>query len=523
MRLFYDCEVRFMAKKLVAVIDVGSLTARLKIFELSLKKKPKEIETVRKYTSLGTQSYRAGAILPAQVNEICDCLNSFEIKCREYKVSRVFCVATSALRDAGNRDVVLEQIKIRTGFNINVLDNSMERYYHNMAVKEVMPDFNELVMKGTMILDIGAGSMQATVYDKSEFIFSQNTVLGSLRISEMLSDLEKRTTHYEDVLEEFIAQDLDDYHAVEPKGITYCSLIAFGGEMGFIKQLAGENSHENCVLDKKSFLKVYDYLINTRPTDLTLNDSIPSDISPLLLPTALMIRNMLEYTGLDRVYLPNASLSDGVVYSYAYKTMEYKPIIDPVSDLISAARNIAKRYRSDKKHIDFVEKAALEIFDASEKITGLNSRERLLLQLSAILHEVGKFVHAKNHNDAAHSLIRYTELIGLNSSELDIIGLVVKLYPRENGYDDPYYSYLSSDKKVIVSKLTAILRIADAMDASHRQKVKKLSMHVQFNEMTINCDTTKDMSFEEWSFERRGELFEEVVGIKPQIKIRRLV
>ena len=164
-----------MAKKLVAVIDVGSLTARLKIFELSSKKRPKEIETVRKYTTIGTQALRSGALQTEQINVICDCLNSFEVKCREYKVSRIFCVATSALRDAGNRDVVLEQIKIKTGFKVDVLDNSMERYYQNLAVKETMPDFKDIVSQGTMILDIGAGSMQATVYDKSEFIFSQNT------------------------------------------------------------------------------------------------------------------------------------------------------------------------------------------------------------------------------------------------------------------------------------------------------------------------------------------------------------
>ena len=512
-----------MAKKLVAVIDIGSLTARLKIFELGQKKRPKEIETIRKYISLGTQAFRTKALQTEQTNSICECLRSFEVKCREYKVSRIFCVATSALRDAKNREVVLEQIKIKTGFRVEVLDNSMERFYQNIAVKETMPDFKDIVEHGTMILDIGAGSMQATVYDKSEFIFSQNTVLGSLRISEMLSDLQKKTTHYEDVLEEFIAQDLDDYHAVEPKGITYKSLIAFGGETGFIKLLAGKGFSDYVVLSKKEFMKVYEYLLHTRPTDLTLNDSIPSSIAPLLLPAALIVRNMLEYTGLDEIYFPTASLSDGVVYSYAVKNMEYKPAIDPLSDLISGARNIAKRYRTDRKHIEFVEKAALEIFDASLKYTGLKPRERFLLQLSAILHEVGKFVQAKSHNDAAHYLINYTELIGLDNNELDIVGLVVKLYPRENPYEDPFYGNLPSEKKVLVSKLTAILRIADAMDSSHRQKIDKFSAHIQGDELSIVCNTTNDCSFEKWSFDHRSDLFEEIIGIKAILKIRRQV
>ena len=116
-----------MAKKTVAVIDVGSITARLKIFEIGSKGKPKEIDAVRKITSLGTRSYRSGVIESSEMDELCNCLYDFELKCREYQVSRIFCVATSAFRNAGNKDVVIEQIRIRTGFRIEILDNSMER------------------------------------------------------------------------------------------------------------------------------------------------------------------------------------------------------------------------------------------------------------------------------------------------------------------------------------------------------------------------------------------------------------
>lgn len=510
-----------MAKKLVAVIDIGSLTARLKIFEIDSKGNPKTIETVRRFTMIGAESYRSGNIDTAQLNAVCECLNMFDIKCKEYKVSRVFCVATSAFREAGNRDVIIEQIKIRTGFRIEVLDNSMERFYQNIAVKEVIPGFKDIVNDGTMIVDIGSSTVQATVYDKSEFVFSQNMELGSLKIYEMLSDVSTRTTHYEEVLEEYIAQDLDDYHNVEPKGITYKSFIAFGGELGSIKSLAGFAYNDSCIMSKDQFNKVYEYLLKTRPSDLTLNDKIPAHIAPLLLPAALIIRNMLEYTGVSEIYFPHASLSDGIIFDYCNKELGYKLAVDTSEELVRAAKNVAKRYKSSKKHIDFVEKTALEIFDASSKLSGMKKRDRLLLQLSAILHEVGKFVHAKDHNNAAYSLIEYTDLIGLNSDELDTIATVVRLYPSSNPYDDYNYQNLPANKKVLVSKLTAMLRIADALDSSHRQKVKSLSANLQPDRLYVLCDSVNDMSFEEWSFEHRSDLFEEVIGVKPQLRVRR--
>lgn len=510
-----------MAKKLLAVIDIGSLTARLKIFEIGSNGKPKEVEAVRKFTGLGTQSYSSGIIQTNQVDELCKCLKMFDEKCKEYRVARVFCVATSAFRDASNAEVVIEKVRTRTGFKIHVLDNSMERYYQTLAVQALYPDFASMIADGTMMLDIGSGSIQASVYDKSEFIFSQNLLLGSLRIAGMLADLQNKTTHYEEVIEEFISQDFEDYHAVEPKGITYKNLIAFSGEMGYIKKLAGYDSMDSAVVRKEEFLKAYDYLLKTRPADLTLNDNIPSMIAPLLLPTALLIKNMLEYTGVDTIYLPHASLSDGIIYYYCVKAHSFKPEISPDSYLISASRHIAKRYRSSKKHIEYVEQTALKFFDETRKISGLGSRDRLLLQVAVSLHEIGKFVHSRNHSEAAYSIIKNTNLMGLDHDEINMVAIIVRLYPRSNPYDSYYYSLLPSDRKVIVSKLTSILKIADALDASHKEKGDNIQCKIKDGEFVITCDTSEDMSFEKWAFENRCNMFEDVMGIKPVLKTRR--
>ena len=509
-----------MAKKLVAVVDIGSLTARIKIFEIGANGVPKTIETIRKFTSIGAKSVD-GFIPPEQVDELCSCLQGFTLKCKEYRIHKVIAVATSAFRDAVNRDIVIEQIRARTGFKIEILDTSMECFYQNLAVRESYPDFEKMISEGTMLLDIGSRSMQATVYDKSEFIFSQNMVLGSLRISGMLSTLQNRTTHYSDVLEEFIAQDLNDYHAVEPKGITYKHLIAFSGEMSFIRRLAGYDAFEECTLTKDQFMKVYDYLIKTRPTDLTFNQNIPAHIAPLLLPVTMIIKDMLDYTGVDQVYMPHASLSDGIVYNYCHEHFGMRLVIPPSQDLVSGARNIAKRYRCDKKHIEFVEKRSLEIFDCIQKFAGLESRERLLLQMAAILHEIGKFVKEQNHNEAAYSLIESTDFIGLTADELNTIAYIVRLYPMDKPYANYSFRNLPSKKKVTISKLTAILRIADSLDASHTEKIKNMSVTLYPDRLHISCEARADMSFEEWAFEHRCDLFEEVMGIEARLRVRR--
>lgn len=514
-----------MSKKtLLAVIDLGSLSLRLKIFELGEKgSTPKEIESVRKYMSFGSKAYKEGIIPPSAVNELVEVLSGFAAKMKEYKIKEVECVATSAFREASNRAMVIEQIRVQTGIHVKVLDNAQERYLHNLAVKESQPDFAELVSEGTMVLDIGSGSMQATLYDKSDLVFSQNTKLGSLRISEMLSDLAKQTTHYTEVLEEYISRDLAEYYAIEPKNVNYRNLVVFGSDMGFIKALAGESPREYCYLSLERFDALLNDLLHISPEQLARKLDITPSTAPLLLPTALMIKKMVDYMGVDGVHMPDASLTEGVMYHYAWSHGHYNLVIDPERDLISAARHVAKRYKSEKKHITFVENAAMVVFDATKKLHGMGSRERMLLRLSALLHEVGKFINISNPSPSTYSIIDRTELIGLSDRERKIVALVGRYYADPMFYQDARYAEVPTEDQVLLSKLAAILRLSDALDGSHKQKLLDLSANITPEGLVISGDTMYDMTYDKWFFENHTDLFSQFFSMKAFLRVRRQI
>ena len=509
------------SKRTVAVIDMGSLSVRLKIYQLVRKEIPCEIESLRRFFAIGAETYRYGEISEDRVIELCEILSGFVIKMKEYKIQESICVATSAYREAKNRDFVMEQIRLKTGLEVVILDNSQERYCHTLAVKEMMESFEQIIKTGTMILDIGAGSIQTTVYDKSEFVFSQNMLLGSLRVSELLSDLEKQTPHYREVLEEFISHDLDDYHAVEPKGIDYKSMIAFGSDIGFIKVLAGFSPREYCFMTARKFYEVFDYLTKTQPSELVMKRNISASTATLLYPTALIIKKMIESTGLDGIHMPAASLCDGLIFQYAYDHFGYLPKSDPFRDSISAARHIGRRYRYDRKHTEQVERFALAIFDATRKIHSLGERERLLLQLTVILHEIGKYISVSNHNTRTYHIIQTSEIIGIDARERELIACAARFYTESDIQADKYFQYLSKEQRLIVSKLSAILRVADSLDASHKQKIKTISVLPQKDALVVICDALHDLTYEKWAFDTKTGLFRQVFGMEPVLKPRR--
>lgn len=514
-----------MSKKtLLAVIDLGSLSLRLKIFELGDKNNaPKEIESVRKYMAFVSKAYTEGIIPPEMVSELVEVLSGFAQKIKEYKIKEVVCVATSAFREASNRAMVIEQIRVQTGIQVRVLDNAQERYLHNLAVKESQPDFAQLVTEGTMVLDIGSGSMQATLYDKSDLVFSQNTKLGSLRISEMLSDLAKQTAHYTEVLEEYISQDLAEYHAIEPKNIQYKNLVVFGSDMGFIKALAGESPREYCYLSLERFNDIVNALLHKSPERLARELDITPSTAPLLLPTALMIKKMVDYMGVDGVHMPDASLTEGAMYHYAWQHGHYNLVLDPERDLISAARHVAKRYKSEKKHIVFVENAAMAVFDATKKLHGMGDRERTLLRLSALMHELGKFINISNPSPSTYSIIDRTELIGLSDQERKIVALVGRYYTDPLFYQDSRYAEISTEDQVLVSKLTALLRMSDALDGSHKQKLHDITASLTSEGLVISGDTMYDMTYDKWFFDNHTDLFSQFFSVKAFLRVRRQI
>ena len=81
------------------------------------------------------------------------------------------------------------------------------------------------------------------------------------------------------------------------------------------------------------------------------------------------------------------------------------------------------------------------------------------------------------------------------------------------------------DKKtyLLVEKLASIFRIANALDASHRQKIEKIKMDIHEEKLTVLVTSMADMTMEKSMFQSNIELFQEVFGMTVEFKVRRNV
>lgn len=190
-----------------AAIYIGSYEVSLKIFELSGKKKIREIDHIRTRLELGRDTYHSGVIGYDLVEELCDILSDFARIMQGYRVREYRAYAGIVVKEAKNMLFILDQIKTRTGLDVGILSNSERRFltYKSVAAKS---GFEKMTKDSAAVIDVGGGSIQITLFIHGRVVTTQHLAIGTMRLMEMLYDIEHNFLHLEPQLEELVDKEL---------------------------------------------------------------------------------------------------------------------------------------------------------------------------------------------------------------------------------------------------------------------------------------------------------------------------
>lgn len=500
-----------MASVTFAAIDVGSNELSMKIYELSRQRGIRELNYVRHKLSLGTETYTKGFICYQTIDEICRTLNDFKRIMADFGVEHQQAYTTSALREADNCHIILDQIKIQTGFNVLPLSNSEARFLYFKGMLSREPSFEKLIQEGTLVVDIGAGSIQLSLFDNSKLQLTQNLLLGSSRIQELLQAMQEEAYDFRTLIEEYIEKDLLIFNKLNLHSTVIRHILVVGEMIPEtyyeIKKLRPEF---NGILQKK-------WLIKNK-----LIKELFGKQTRLLLPTVLLCHKIAVLADCHDIHLSDLNLCDGIVAEYAEKKLKLSLRHNFTEDILSSSLNIAKRYCVDLEHVKNVQTLALQIFDRIRKLHGLGKRERLLLQIGVILHNCGAYINETHSRECSYHIILSTEIIGISHKERVMVANMV----RYNDSSIPSFESMkeedfTKEDYITIVKLNAILKTANVLDKSNRQKIKKVDVTLHDGILTITADTMADITLEKGLFHKKADVFEEVFGIRPQLRQKR--
>lgn len=521
-----------MAVRTFAAIDVGSFELEMGIYEISYKTGIRCVDHIRHVIALGKDTYSAGKISYELVEEMCQILENFARIMKTYRVKDYRAYATSAMREARNNQIILEQIRVRTGLDVRIISNSEQRFISYKAIAAKAGEFNKIIQKGTAIIDVGFGSAQLSLFDKDALVTTQNLPLGTLRIRSLLSRIPATVKDRREQIEEIVDNELFTFRKMYLKDREISHLIGIGENILYIIRRM-DMAALGDKIDAAAMLRFYNRLCQMTTDQIEERFGVNSEYASLLLPSAVVYKRILEITGAEMFWVPGIRLCDGIAAEYGDDNKLVRFTHNFENDILAASRNMAKRYKCHTSHNLVLEQYALTIFDSMRKYHGLGARERLMLQIAVLLHACGKFISIKNSNECSYNIIMSTEIIGLSHLEREIIANVVRYNIRDFDYDKvqletqihPYHDLgiSRSSITILIAKLTAILRLANSMDRSHRGKLVDSKMAVRESELVITTGYEGDMELEAASFEQKADFFEEIFGVRPVLRQKRKV
>lgn len=508
--------------KTFAAIDVGSYELAMKIFEISAKNGIKEIDHIRQRIDLGTDTFTTGKISYGRVDELCSVLRDYGEIMKSYRVDDYKAYGTSAIRETENTMIVLDQIAQRTGIQIEVLSNSEQRFLDYKSIASRGDAFNRIIEKGAAIVDIGGGSIQLSLFDKDTLVTTQNMKLGVLRLQDQIGRLNIRSGQYETILDELISSQLAVFKKLYLKDREIENIIVVDDYISAVvgKNIAGLEQESIEASAMGGFLE----RVREKPLpEAAKRLGMPEEKIPLLCISGILINRIAQMMDAKLIWAPGVSLCDGMAYEYGEKNKMIREDHDFEQDIIACARNISKRYMGNRRRSETLEKIALTIYDSMKKVHGLSKRERLLLRIATLLHDCGKYISLVNLGECSYNIIMSTEIIGLSHTEREIVANVVKYNHMDFDYYDVMRQNSSIDREAYLTaaKLTAILKIANGLDRSHKQKFKDVKTTLKGEQLIITVDSSVDITLEKGLFTKRAEFFEEVYSVKPVIRQRR--
>lgn len=514
-----------MAVKTFAAIDVGSYELSMKIFEVSTNKGMKEIDHIRHEIDMGTESYTTGKLSYERVEELCRILSEFKNIMKAYQTDDYVAYGTSAVRESENTAILLNQIEIRTGIHIEVLSNSEQRFLDYKSIAFQGEGFDKIIENGTAIVDIGGGSIQISLFDNDTLVSTQNMKLGVLRLQERLNHLDASVGRYDTLIDELVDSQMMVYKKLYLKDREIKNIIVVDDYISALLRKKSINQEMKGYAGKELFDRVEKEYHTRGLLELAKRWDMPEENMPRTYISLVMLKRIMETMGAELIWAPGVTLCDGIAYEYAEKNKIITSSHDFEQDIIACAQNISKRYRGSKKRSETLEQIALTIFDSTRKIHGLGKRERLLLQLSTILHDCGKYISMSTLGECSYSIIMATEIIGLSHREREIVANIVKYNHLEFEYygEMGRYSTIDQDSYLIIAKLTAILRLANGLDRSHKQKFKNVKTSLKDDKLVITVDTNEDITLEKGLFGARAAFFQEVYNVRPVIRQKRMI
>jgi exopolyphosphatase/guanosine-5'-triphosphate,3'-diphosphate pyrophosphatase len=427
----------------------------------------------------------------------------------EFGVTKYRAVATSASREAQNRNTLIHRVKQATGLILEVISAKEESRLGREAVFAAMgPE-----AQPRCIADLGGGSLELSILQDHAVTHGAQIPLGTVRLMSTLNIPGVIRPAQAEQVRRYVRALLESRLPGRPNLADQVA-VALGGNAETLSNVAPGPRQDGLPTLEISLLR-------ERLPDLLKRDvrarmkayGVRRDRADVMAVAALIFVTLGRYLNIRTFAIPSVGLREGVLHEIAREAFSRKEPHRYNADarqMLVSTRSFGRRLEFDQRHAEHVRELSLMLFDQLQAIHHLPVQARVQLEAGALLHDVGHRVSHRGHHKHGEYLALNGDIPGLEGRDRNIVAAVVRYHNRKSEPDShhPAYSSLNNNDKRIARRLASIVRIAEGLDHSHRQRILGLHASFQRGAVTLQVQARGDVTEDLRDAERSSSLFE---------------
>jgi len=479
----------------VAVIDMGSSSVRMVIANILRDGHFVVCDELKEQVRLGQDMDRDGFLKPARVSQAIKILKMFKKLTDTHNVTKVYPVATNAVRRAKNQKSFLEEIHATCGFKFRVLSSPEETELIYRGV------INSLEVPKGVILDISGSGVSLVHYNRRHILNQEYFPFGTMSLSDLFSDV------CTDPVEQ--AQMIQNYCLDQFASCTWLKELdpdtQFVGVGGAFRNLAKITMRKrrypidmvhNFHISEENFNTIYD-LGKTLDADKRAKiKGLSTERADLFISALACIKSFMEFSNFKNIIISGSGIREGLLYQHAVPTTIEKPISDVLGHSL---QTLMRQFDINVKHAEHVCFLCVTLYKQLRVLHKLPRHYLKVLRVAALLHDAGLKIKFYDYPRHSFYFILNSGLQGFSHREIILAAFVAMGHKSEEfnlAEWKKFESFLNPEDLVAVLKLSAILRIASSLDRSMCCDVKDISCDVLGDSVIMKTEVVRDCSLE---------------------------
>jgi exopolyphosphatase/guanosine-5'-triphosphate,3'-diphosphate pyrophosphatase len=506
----------------IAALDLGSNSFHLLVVETRPDGSFVPLVREKEMLRLGDVVAREGRLTEEAVEAAVETVRRFKTIADVTHSDEIVAMATAAMRQAANGPEVAERIEVATGVSIQVVSGIREAQLIFEAVRSSV-----LIEPGpALCADLGGGSLELSVGDRFGLTYATSLHLGVGRLTAECVRADPPTKKDRARLRDQISRSLDevleDILASGPKLLigtsgTFCALArgAAARRDGIVPI-----SVNQLTVTAREVAALGEIICELPSWERARLPGIDARRAELLPAGVAVAEVLMERTGMRELTVSEWGLREGIVVSTIAKHDRVEFSNDPRAIRRASVLSLCVRSRWPEAHSRQVARLALELFDSTVALHGLDAEDRELLELAALVHDIGEHVSRDGHARHSAYLIENGDLRGFSPIEIQMLSCLGRYHVRGRPRESfQAWETLERKDRDRVLKMLSILRIADGLDASHDSVIGHVGVELSGPVVEIVVSARGDAELERWMLQRKEQLFQELFEVLVSLEV----